>query len=81
MALLTIKVANLIERPDDERFHFGYTAMEPTLNLFKSLNVIVTAVFAVIGAFNRLLAGGNPAQYGIAIIYGVSASGVEISTC
>lgn len=70
MALLTVKVANLVERPDDERFHFGYSAMEPTLNLFKSLIIIVACVFAVIGAINRLAAGGNPAEYGLAVIYG-----------
>ncbi|WP_158770393.1 cation diffusion facilitator family transporter [Paraglaciecola sp. L1A13] len=74
MTVLTVKVANLVARPDDERFHFGYTAMEPTLNLFKSLIVIVTCVFAVFGAFNRLLAGGNSAEYGLAIVYGVLAT-------
>ncbi|MFT6771674.1 MAG: cation diffusion facilitator family transporter [Congregibacter sp.] len=74
MALLTLKVANLAERPDDERFHFGYTAMEPTLNLFKSLIVIATCVFAVVAGVNRLRAGGNPANYGIAVIYGALAT-------
>jgi cation diffusion facilitator family transporter len=71
MAILTLKVARLAQRPDDEKFHFGYTAMEPTLNLFKSLIVIVTCVFAFTGAVNRLLAGGNQAEYGLAIVYGV----------
>jgi predicted Co/Zn/Cd cation transporter (cation efflux family) len=37
MALLILKVANLVQMPDYDRFHFGYTAIEPTLNLFKSL--------------------------------------------
>lgn len=74
MALLTLKVANLVSRPDDDKFHFGYAAMEPTLNLFKSLVVIVTCVFAVFGAINSLLAGGNSAEYGIAILYGVLAT-------
>jgi cation diffusion facilitator family transporter len=74
MTLLTLKVANLVARPDDERFHFGYTAIEPTLNLFKSLIVIVTCVFAVLGAVNSLHSGGHPAQYGFAIIYGALAT-------
>lgn len=73
-ALVTLKVARLAERPDDDQFHFGYTAMEPTLNLFKSLIVIVTCVFALVGAVNRLLAGGNPAEYGLAVVYGVVAT-------
>lgn len=74
MALLTLKVANLAEQPDDERFHFGYTAMEPTLNLFKSLIVIVTCVFAVVAGVNRLRAGGNSANYDFAVVYGVFAT-------
>ena len=74
MTLLTLKVSSLADRPDDEQFHFGYTAMEPTLNLFKSLIVIVTCLFALVGAINRLLAGGNPAEYGLAVIYGVIAT-------
>lgn len=73
-ALVTLKVARLAARPDDDQFHFGYTAMEPTLNLFKSLIVIVTCVFALVGAVNRLLAGGNPAAYGLAVVYGVFAT-------
>lgn len=73
-SLLTLKVAHLAERPDDEQFHFGYTAMEPTLNLFKSLIIIVTCVFALVSAVNRLLAGGNHAEYGIAVIYGAVAT-------
>jgi len=73
-ALLTLKVAHLAERPDDDQFHFGYTAMEPTLNLFKSLIIIVACVFALVGAVNRLLAGGNPAAYGMAVVYGIVAT-------
>jgi cation diffusion facilitator family transporter len=70
VTLLTIKVAKLAERPDDDRFHFGYTAMEPTLNLFKALIILVACVYAGIEATKRLLAGGNPAEYGLAVVYG-----------
>ena len=74
MALLTLKVANLVQRPDDDRFHFGYTAIEPTLNLFKSLIIIASCLYAVVDAINSLAAGGNTAQYGIAMIYGIFAT-------
>jgi cation diffusion facilitator family transporter len=70
VTLLTIKVAKLAERPDDDRFHFGYTAMEPTLNLFKALFILVACVYAAVEASKRLLAGGNPAEYGLAVVYG-----------
>tara|TARA_R110001592_G_scaffold357416_1_gene660753 strand:- start:357265 stop:358185 length:921 start_codon:yes stop_codon:yes gene_type:complete len=71
VTLLTMKVAKLAERPDDERFHFGYTAMEPTLNLFKALIILVACVYAGTEATKRLLAGGNPTEYGLAVVYGV----------
>jgi cation diffusion facilitator family transporter len=74
MALLTLKVANLVQLPDDDRFHFGYTAIEPTLNLFKALIIIVTCLYAIVGSISSLLAGGNAAEYDIAMIYGVFAT-------
>lgn len=74
MALLTLKVAQLVERPDDDVFHFGYSAIEPTLNLFKALIIIATCIYAIFGAVNRLFAGGNPALYELASIYGFIAT-------
>lgn len=74
MALLTLKVARLVERPDDNQFHFGYSALEPTLNLFKSLIIIVACVYAGVEALKRLLAGGTEAEYGWAVVYGVIAT-------
>jgi cation diffusion facilitator family transporter len=70
VALLTLKVARLAELPDDERFHFGYTSMEPALNLFKALFILIACTYAVIEATKRLMAGGNPAEYGLAMVYG-----------
>ena len=74
MALLTLKVANLVQLPDDDRFHFGYTAIEPTLNLFKSLIIIASCLYAVVDSINSLMSGGNNAEYGIAMLYGVFAT-------
>ena len=74
MSLLTLKVANLVQLPDDDRFHFGYTAIEPTLNLFKSIVIIATCLYAVVGAIGSLTNGGIKAEYGYAIIYGVIAT-------
>jgi predicted Co/Zn/Cd cation transporter (cation efflux family) len=69
-----LKVANLVQMPDDDRFHFGYTAIEPTLNLFKSLIIIATCLYAVVGSINSLMTGGNSAEFGLAIIYGAIAT-------
>lgn len=74
MALLTLKVANLVQLPDDDRFHFGYTAIEPTLNLFKSIIIISTCLYAVVNSIASLAKGGNAAVYDKAMIYGVFAT-------
>lgn len=74
VALLTLKVSRLAERPDDERFHFGYTSMEPVLNLFKALFILVACTWACIEAIKRLMLGGNPAEYGLATLYGAAAT-------
>lgn len=73
-ALITLKVAKLAEKPDDDLFHFGYTSLEPTLNLFKSLIVIVACVYAGVEAIMRMLDGGTVAEYGWAVVYGVFSS-------
>ncbi|MFC3092752.1 cation diffusion facilitator family transporter [Alteromonas sediminis] len=74
MALLTLKVSDLVDLPDDDRFHFGYTAIEPTLNLFKALIIIVGCLYAVVSSISALMAGGTEAEYGVGIIYGVVAT-------
>ncbi|MDM7862121.1 cation diffusion facilitator family transporter [Alteromonas sp. ASW11-36] len=74
MSMLTLKVANLVQRPDDDRFHFGYTAIEPTLNMFKSLIIIATCLYAVISSINSMLAGGHAADYDTGMFYGVIAT-------
>jgi len=74
MALLTLKVADLVELPDDDRFHFGYTAIEPTLNLFKALIIIASCLYAVISSVSSLLSGGIAAEYDVGIIYGAIAT-------
>lgn len=73
-ALVTLKVAKLAEKPDDDLFHFGYTSLEPTLNLFKSLIVIVACVYAGFEAIMRLLSGGTETEYSWAVVYGFLAS-------
>ena len=74
MSMLTLKVANLVQRPDDDRFHFGYTAIEPTLNMFKSLIIIATCLYAVLSSVQTILSGGHAADYDTGMFYGVIAT-------
>ena len=40
VGLVSLRVATLVRRPDDDEYHFGYAAYEPVLNL--ALDVIFT---------------------------------------
>lgn len=71
ISLLTLRVARLSKRPDDETFNFGYKQLEPMLNMFKSLFVIAACLFAAISAAGRLGEGGKEMDYAMALIYGI----------
>ena len=73
MSLLTLKVAELVRRPDDEHFHFGYAHFGPMLNVVKSLLMVVLCVVAAASGIEALASGGRELQAGIAVIYGAIA--------
>lgn len=70
MALLTLRVARLVKRPDDDHFHFGYAHFAPLINVIKSLLMISLCLFATAAAIGSLLSGGRALQMGTAVIYG-----------
>jgi predicted Co/Zn/Cd cation transporter (cation efflux family) len=74
MASLTLKVAGLVKRPDDEHFHYGYSHFAPLLNALKALLLLVLCTFALISAVDALLNGGRTMAMGSAVIYGVLAT-------
>ena len=74
MASLTLKVAGLVKRPDDEHFHYGYSHFAPLLNALKALLLLVLCTFALISAVDALLHGGRSMAMGSAVLYGVLAT-------
>ena len=48
VGLVSLRVATLVRRPDDEFFHFGYAAFEPMLNLTKGLLMAFVTLFALV---------------------------------
>lgn len=73
MALVSLRVASLIERPGDEEFPFGYAAFEPAVNTVKAFLVLGVSVFAFIGAVDTILDGGRTLFANWAIVYAVVA--------
>ncbi len=74
IGLVSLRVATLVRRPDDDNYHFGYAAYEPMLNLTKGLLMVFVTLFALVSAIQVLLAGGREVQAGWASIYAVVAA-------
>lgn len=73
-ALLTLRVATLLERPDNARYPFGYVQFEPLINLVKSLLILATGLVALFEAGRSILRGGNAIEADVALVYAVGAS-------
>jgi cation diffusion facilitator family transporter len=73
LALLTLKVSDLVERPDDEWFHFGYAYFEPVLNSVRGLILIAVTGYALFSAITALLHGGRHIVPEWALVYAVIA--------
>lgn len=73
-ALLALRVATLVARPDDERYPFGYLFFEPLINTGKGLLILGVSLFALVDAIAALLGGGRPVVFGPAILYAVGAT-------
>ena len=73
IGLLTLKVSGLVERPDDESFHFGYAYFEPFLNAVRGLILLAVTGYALVSAIISLLHGGREIVPGWALAYAVIA--------
>lgn len=73
-ALMSLKVAKLVQQGDDKYFPFGYFSFEPLVNGLKGVLVLGVTITALIGALDALLTGGNAIAAGIAVGYGVFAT-------
>jgi cation diffusion facilitator family transporter len=74
VGLIALRVATLVMRPDDERFHFGYAAYEPMLNLTKGLLIAFICLIAGASAVDAIVKGGRDINGGVALIYALIAA-------
>ena len=59
VGLLTLYVSQLVARPSDDSYPFGYATFEPMLNLFKGLLIGFALVYALWTAVRTILTGGQ----------------------
>ena len=73
VGLLTLYVSQLVSRPSDERYPFGYATFEPMLNLFKASLIGFALIYAVWTAAHTILTGGQEITAEGGILYAVIA--------
>ena len=73
VGLLTLYVSQLVSRPSDDSYPFGYATFEPMLNLFKGLLIGFALVYAVWTAVRTILTGGQDIAAEGGILYAVIA--------
>lgn len=73
-ALLALRVATLVARPDDDRYPFGYLFFEPLVNAGKGLLILGVSLFALFDAVAAILAGGRVVVVGPAMVYAAVAT-------
>ena len=74
VSLIALRVAALVQRPDDEHFHFGYAAYEPMLNLTKGLLIAFVSLLAGWASIDSILAGGREIKGDAAVVYALVAA-------
>ncbi|WP_370981075.1 cation diffusion facilitator family transporter [Agaribacterium sp. ZY112] len=74
LALVTMTVSRLVQRPADSKYPFGYWYYESFLNLAKSAIILVLSCVALTSACIALFNGGRSVEAGWALIYALIAS-------
>lgn len=69
MAYVSLKVVDFVEKPESKTRPFGYMALEPFLNLLKSLILLVVLVMFFVTSIQELLSGGRMIALDAMIIY------------
>ncbi len=57
---LSLLVARLVAKPEDRRFPYGYSHLEPLVHSVNGLMILVMCVYAFLNGIDGIRAGGNP---------------------
>jgi cation diffusion facilitator family transporter len=68
---LYLLAARLVERPADRHFQYGYAHIEPLVNSFNNLILLVMLLYALFNGLEGLRTGGNPVDPGEVVLYSV----------
>ncbi|WOO42649.1 cation diffusion facilitator family transporter [Rubellicoccus peritrichatus] len=73
-SLFSLKVTEMIMRPANKDYPFGYAIYEPMFNLGKGLVIFTVCLLALYSSIEALFHGGREIAAGIAFFYAVSTA-------
>lgn len=75
---LSLLVARLVVRPEDRRFPYGYSHLEPLVHSANGLMVLVMCVYAIINGIEGIRAGGNVVDARGVVVFAVVSAAISI---
>jgi cation diffusion facilitator family transporter len=76
---LSLLAAKLVVKPENWRFPFGYSHVEPLVLSVNSLMVLLICVYALINGIERIRAGGNEVDAEGVIWFGLVSGAVSLA--
>jgi len=66
---LYLLAARIVEKPADRRFQYGYAHIEPLVNSFNNLILLVVLLYAFFNGLEGVRIGGNPVDAASVVVY------------
>lgn len=76
---LSLLAARLVAQPENRRFPFGYSHMEPLVLSVNSFMVLLICIYALINGIERIRAGGNAVEAEGVIWFGLVSGAVSLA--
>ncbi|MBL8418188.1 MAG: cation diffusion facilitator family transporter [Dechloromonas sp.] len=73
---LYLLAARIVEKPADRRFQYGYAHIEPLVNSFNNLILLVVCLYALFNGLEGLRIGGHTVDAGSVVIYSLLSAAV-----
>lgn len=73
---LYLVAASVVDKPADRRFQYGYAHIEPLVNCFNNMILLVMLLYALFNGLEGLRTGGNPVDAVSVMAYSVLSGAV-----
>lgn len=71
---LYLLAAKVVEKPADRHFQYGYAHIEPLVNSFNSLILMIVCIYAFFNGLRGLASEGNPVDTTEVVVYSIVTS-------